>query len=183
MSLSSPHCVTYKSLVISWQRQQRLISCSRFNLSPTILFSCAIMSVLADSQGDRLVCRVSIQRTSTPKPPTFTGREFFTAELAQTRHLLRHHLHSRHCYRADLCSVLARHSFPTSDHLLLIADLSPKAAGSWRQAERFRVLNQCIPRVSIPRPRPMCSRSALRQQQLTVKLLHWSPCQSTDTCG
>lgn len=41
MSLSSPHCVTYKSLVISWQRQQRLIPCSQFNLSPTILFSCA----------------------------------------------------------------------------------------------------------------------------------------------
>lgn len=96
-----------------------------------------ILSVLTDSQG--LICRVSIWCTPAPDPSMSTGCGLFTAEYAQTRWLWENNLHSRHCYGAALNLAV----------LLRVPDLSPKAGGSQRRAERPLALNQFIPGESI----------------------------------
>jgi len=146
------------------------------------------MSVLTDSHGDRLVCRASIQHTPAPKPPSSAGRGLFTAEWAQTRWFLGQHLLSRCCYGADPRSTTAEHSFPISDHLLLIADLSPEAAGSWRKALRSLALNQFISRASVNGFDPSPCAAAVHRGTGSWQWNHctkqcWSAHQSTDTCG
>lgn len=66
----------YKSLVISWQRQQQLIPCSQFNLSPTTLFSCADNKCARRLTGGQTHLEgIHLMYTST-KDPMYDGQDY-----------------------------------------------------------------------------------------------------------
>lgn len=164
MSLSSPHCVTYKSLVISWQRQQRLILCSQFNLSPTILFSCA------DNEGARRLTGgqthpqgIHPTHTSTKAHVRETGIIYSRMGSNQTAS------GATPSFKAPLRGwARLSHFRPSPPNSRFVPKGSrvpekgcevPHMKSVYSQGEHAR-----------PQPQPVCGHRARRQQQLMVKL-------------
>lgn len=166
MSLSSPHCVTYKSLVISWQRQQRLIPCSQFNLSPPILFSCADNECARRLTGGQphpqgihpthtstkaphvrdtgiLYSRMGSNQTASGATPSFKAPLRGWAQLSYFRP-----------------SPPNSRFVPKGSRVPEKGCEVPRMKSVYSQGEHAR-----------PQPQPVCRHRARRQQQLMVKLL------------
>ena len=174
MSLSSPHCITYKSLVISWQRQQRLIPCSQFYLSPTILFSCA---------GNECAHRLTWGQTRVQGiHPTHTSTK---APLVCWTWIIYSWMGSNQMVSGTTPSfqVLLWGWPPLNNSWAQLPHFRPPPPNSRFVPRGSRVLEKgsevpCIKSVYFQgerewlRPQPVCSRCAPRHWQLTVKPLH-----------